>query len=1103
MLSERKVARLRSPGWPLWVRCLAVILLTAFFNPLTLFAQVTTSSISGTISDSTSAVVPGAGVVATQISTGTTTKVKANAEGFYVLTDLSPGIYRLRVEQPGFATYIQAGIVLQVDRPVTVNITLHVGSQTQAITISGAAPQVDVRNAVLSTEITGDMAQNLPLNGRNVLQLMTLAPDVSPSVPGGYYSYYAQGAIRPEATEVFESASGGRGNSTGFYLDGGIDEDPYDQVSNIFPNPDTIQEFSYETNNYSARYGGRGGGVVNAVTKGGTNQFHGSAFEFVRNGDMNARNFFASTNDGLKRNQYGFTFGGPLRKDKTFFFAAWQATKLRSAPTQNVAITATEAEREGDFSAISQQLVDPSTGVAFLNNQVPMTDFDPVALKVLAMIPAGAPGTGIAYYTTRTINNDNQWTGRLDQNISDKVRIYGRYLYDYLGVPSEPTPGNLLTAAASNRWRSENLTLNALYLFRPNLTSTLTATYNRVTIISAGPAGFPGWTQLGVNVPDLVTAGPKTSLAFNIGGYWGAFWDGIYRFPRAEYHFENNWSYVKGGHTLQFGGELKYNERSTGDQDYLSDGYFDFTAQQSGNNLLDFMLGKPDLYQQNEPYEYTLQRTVPALYVSDTWKVNKRLTLDLGVRWNPWIPLQETTGNKLATFSWPAYDAGIHSQRFPLAPPGLLYGGDPGVPDTIVSSSYHIFAPRIGFAYDVFGDGKTSIRGGVGIYHDEPYGNAFNGAAYGPPFIETATIPFPSGGLDNPYEGQVNPFAEPFNLRTSPFPTPFFEYVFDQSITYPTIQQWNFTVERQLTGTLMIRAAYQGSSSYHMFLALEDNPAVYVPGESSFADVQALRPLGAYFTNLVDGTTRGNSSYNALAISAEKRLSHGLSFQGGYRWAKSLDVNSQTDFDEDVPDPFNLRFNRGLSDYDISKQFILSYLWALPAPQSLGFIGREGLGGWHLNGILTLRGGFPFTVYSGEPYSYTGPESSLERADIIGNPYLPSNRPLGQKLAEWFNTQAFVYNAPGTFGDSPRNFLRGPAFSNLDFGLIRSFPIKKGPFAETQRIDFRAEFFNIFNHPNFHNPEEDFSQITDGPVFGTILGAYDPRILQFALKYIF
>ena len=542
MLSERKVTPLRRSGWLLWVRCLALILSTAFIVPLALFGQRTTSSISGTITDPTGAVVPGAGVVATQISTGTTTRVKANTEGFYILTDLSPGIYRLRVEQAGFATYIQEGIVLQVDRPVTLDVTLHVGSQTQAITISGAAPQVDVRSAVLSTEITGDMAQNLPLNGRNVLQLMTLAPDVSPSVPGGYYSYYAQGAIRPEATAVFESASGGRGNSTGFYLDGGVDEDPYDQVSNIFPDPDTIQEFSYETNNYSARYGGRGGGVVNAATRSGANQFHGTAFEFVRNGSLNARNFFASANDGLKRNQYGFTLGGPVRKDKTFFFVAWQATKLRSTPTQNVGITATEAEREGDFSAISQQLVDPSTGVAFQGNQVPTTDFDKVALKVLALMPVGAPGTGLAYYAARTINNDNQWTGRLDHSFSDKFRIYGRYLYDYLGVPSQPTPGNLLTAIPSDRWRSENLTVNALYLFRPNLTSTLTATYNRVTDINTGPQGFPGWAELGVNVPNLVTEGSKTSLDFSIGGYSGSFWDGIYRYPRAEYHFDNNWT---------------------------------------------------------------------------------------------------------------------------------------------------------------------------------------------------------------------------------------------------------------------------------------------------------------------------------------------------------------------------------------------------------------------------------------------------------------------------------------------------------------------------------------------------------------------------------
>jgi hypothetical protein len=325
---------------------------------ITAVAQRTTATISGTLTDPSGAVVPGAAVSVVESSTGVVTQGKANSEGFFVLSGLLPGQYRLSVEQQGFQTYVQQGVVLQVDRPVTINITLQVGSTAETVTVKGSAEQVNLRSQTISYEVTTQMVTQLPLNGRNILQLMTLAPDAGPTSSASYQ----QAASRPENANSYVGASGGRGDSTSFYLDGGQNEDALTLIANVFPNPDAIQEFSFQTNSYGAKFGGRGGGIMNAVTRGGTNQFHGTLFEFLRNSNLNARNFFATAQDGLKRNQYGLTVGGPVRKDRTFFFFSYQGTKLRVAPTSNVATTPTAAQRAGDFSAIPRAIVDGGRG---------------------------------------------------------------------------------------------------------------------------------------------------------------------------------------------------------------------------------------------------------------------------------------------------------------------------------------------------------------------------------------------------------------------------------------------------------------------------------------------------------------------------------------------------------------------------------------------------------------------------------------------------------------------------------------------------------------------------------------------------------------------
>jgi len=1060
-------------------------------------AQLTSATISGRVTDSSGAVIPKARVIAVDEATGKVTTGEADDQGNYVLTGLLPDTYRLTFSQPGFQSRTQEGLVITVGQRATVDATLEVGSATVNVNVQASqAAAVNLESPTVSTEVDTKMTVNLPLNGRDVLQLAQLAPDSGPTSPGPYN----QGASRPDLSNAYVGASGGRGDSMSFYLDGALNEDVLTQIPNVFPDPDAIQEFSLDSNTFSAKFAGRGGGVMNAVTRGGTNQFHGVLFEFLRNSVLNGRNYFSATQDGLKRNQFGGTFGGPIRKDKTFGFFSYQRTTARQNPI-NSATVLTAAQRAGDFSSSSKQLVDPTTGAPFPGNQVNPALFDPIAEQIVNMLPIGAPGTGLIYYTSRLIENDNQFVARADENIGSSLHLYASYLYDGLSEPAATDPHNILTAGnssgvgADQYWQSQFAVLNATYIFTPHLTTTAVLSMSRRTNLATSAPGFPGWTQLGAQIPDLVAPG-HTSLNLAVNNYFSVSWDGVYTIPATEAGPANQWTWVKSNHTLEFGGDLLFS-KVIKDQDYEGDGSYTFSNALSGDNALDFLLSKPSSFVQEANFYETPTRALPSLYFVDTWHTTRRLVLTLGVRWNPFVPVFDDTYHQAGVFSPSAYAQGIHSTLYPTLPPGLLLVGDPGVPSRGINSRYTLFDPRVGFALDVFGNNKTSLRGGYGMYQDQMTANMIN-LNYSP-YNVNISLTNPAS-IENPYQGQVDPFpVRKPTPPTTPFQIPEAAGPFVLDMKPPNIQQWNLTLEQQMPFATLFRMSYEGSAADHLFAAGEGNAAIYNPAltqKQNVANYNARRPMGTWYQGLSLNENVGTANYNALTVSAQRQVVRGLTFLTGYRWSKCMDEADPGGFNSDVYATPVPRADRSRCAYDVTNQFKASGVWDLPATHLGWEAANQILSEWEVTGILTLRGGEPFTVLSGVDDSTSG--IGRDRADIVGNPKLPAQRSHAQTAAEYFNTAAFKTNALGTFGDTPRMFLTGPGYEDVDLTVLRSFPMPLKS-VESQRMEFRAESFNLANRVNFSNPTATVSSKSDG----RITSASDPRILQFSLKYIF
>ncbi|HXH49177.1 MAG TPA: carboxypeptidase regulatory-like domain-containing protein [Terriglobia bacterium] len=1091
----------RYPGNSFKPFTLAVLLLL-FLWGIPAAGQYTTASFGGTVLDPAGAVVPEASVTVQNEGTGLTRTVTTLPNGEFLFPALPVGNYRLTVTKQGFATYVQTGIVLTVNQAATQTVSLKVGAVTQEVTVAANAQVLTTRTATLSQLVDQKKIVDLPLNGRQAQSLLFLAAGTldETGVGPGYCLANCEGGVYPGEQDASVSGLGTRG--VNYQMDGAGHNDTYLNANLPFPNPDAVQEFNVQDQNLSAQYG-RGGAVVNIVTKSGTNDFHGDVFEFLRNGALNARNFYAPTQDTLKRNQFGGSVGGPIVKDKLFFFGTYQGTRIRSAAQGQIAFVPTAAERNGDFSDIPDPLVNPSTSVPYAGNQIPTTDFSAPSNFFLQHIPLpNGPGRQLTFAGPSVVQNDDQWMTKVDW-IHGKNQLSGSYFWTKFNEPPDlvSSQTNILAADGSgNQVKVQNLSLNHTYSFSPTILFNTWFGWDSQTggSLSGAPYGFP---DAGVQI----AAPTPPEMSLYVDGSFGFETNHLGDFGRGDWTIHEDVTWQRGSHELHFGGDIVRLKNHLVNEFTMS-GEFEFGNQLSGSNLTDFFLGHASHFLQGGGEFKDMHGVLYAPYVQDNWRVNQKLTLNLGLRWDPYWPYTEEKGRVVC------YQPGAQSSRFPNAPVGMLFGGpnnDTGCPAGFGSNNnLPNFAPRVGFAYKL--DSKTVVRGGGGFYYIPPSTVASNGfvdtAPFGPRFDFEGNVsfvdPFGSFGISpNPFPAQYGP-SLPDSSATFTLPVSIYG-TFDLNWKMAQVATWNMTVERQFGNNWVVRAAYVGNKGTHLSTAVdgganEANPAIYKPGTCngepcSTADNTQDRRINPNFGAVGLYGSLYNSNYNSLQLNMEKRFSQGLSVLANYTWSKMIDnFGVYGGFNTN---PFNPNFDRSVSNDDVPHVIHLSGIWQVPRFQAKGAAGGL-LNGWEVTSILTWHSGFAFPIYSGSDNSFSG--IGVDRADFTGTSLsqakLDPNRSHGELIQEYFNPAFFVPNADGTFGNTGRNILRGPGFFNTDFGLIKDTRI-----TEHSTVQFRAEFFNLFNNVNFGQPDNSVADDT----IGQITSAHDPRILQFALKFLF
>jgi hypothetical protein len=1105
-------------------------------------AQINTTTLFGTVTDTAGAVIPNATVTVTQIETNLTRSTITKEDGAYRAELLPVGSYRVKVEANGFKSLERTGITLTAMEAAHLDLVLSVGVASETVSVTSELPLVNSANATLGRTVDNKEIDNLPLVNRNVYQLLTLTAGVQSSTSTNLLGY-------PEQHTIINGSTDSTVGQVSYYLDGGTNMSGLRNTGNILPNPDAIREFVVQTNNFSAQFGRTSAGIVTVLTKSGTNSVHGSVFEFNRNTAFNATTHAATNNLPYHRNQFGATVGGPIRHDRTFFFGSYGGLRQSTSSLLTGAIVPSQAQRGGNFSenlptssgaigtncnmtlsaadrAAGKFIVcNPTTRQPYASNIIPSTALDPAVQNIIQRnIPL--PNTGATGYTGSVTvpQQSDEFLLKIEHAVGANHRLASSY-FQTAGNSKQSPGGNVPWSLQLFTWRQQNANISDIWTLSPHTVNQIWASYSRIlaartntptgsladygsTFSPQGPAGLPQMTITGYFTLAQSIAGPVAGA--NV------------------YSLRDVVTTTRGKHSLYFGGEasLEKDAQNTLLNNY---GVFAFTASTSaktGNALSDFLVGRPNTFNQDAPVYANANYWNFGGFLQDDFRIHPRLTINLGLRYDVQTTPTDTL-NRVSTFK-----QGVQSTAVPSAITGQLFYGDKGVLNTIVPNRLNHVSPRLGFALDSFGNGKTVFHGAAGLFFGTIGGNEFELMSNAQPFdvraqynnvVSVANI-YATDPTDFP--GGVSPYPYVYDPKNPRYIKPASLVVFPETYKWPYNYQFNLGVQHQLTNSLALGVSYVGSLARKLPIEIDHNYPIYnaAAPATNVTSVTSSSPPGSVATNnrrpilpgqistLLFVESGQTSNYHSLQLTVDKRLSQHISFKGYYIWSKTLasiamDNNSLANPFEDYNNPY---LDKQRSDFDQRHTSVASIVWQPDYFSGRNRVVRGLANGWTITAIVTLQSGAPFNVTAGSDLNADG--NSNDRPNIVAGKFAALNNTSGSRssaMVKWFDTSAYcVFNAStpascagvgpaGSSGVVRPNSLDAPGIRNVDASLFRDFPVY-----ERVKFQFRTEVANVFNLTNLGSPNGTFNSANFGKVTGSA-GGFPNRQIQLGARILF